>query len=359
MVSRMKLCTLCNKVVAATNFSRHVTYRCQRHQTTSGASNQPLEHRNSAELVALLDEISSLQSDRKFPECELGNLELLVDGQELHWTRPALIPISEVWDKQFSPLDIFDAVRSSIKDLPPNCVYRDGEPITEAEQEWNISNAFYQAGIPLHNSDLSAKSSLMNVPLPGKFHRLQPCQALRNQLRIASDHNLNLLANFAPAGTFVDIHLNQNQHGLSQSGCLSSPGWLHATFTTKPGALVGINFKSLEGLEIMARSVAIHLPYIYQVPQAVLEDFSEYARAILFFLDNKHDPQIITTVLKSWIMFSKGLSGVQQHVGFQSAVLAFLDGLKKGLSQKEAWCCGTAYKNVLRHIAHAHGVAGM
>ncbi|TPX25213.1 hypothetical protein DIZ76_010663 [Coccidioides immitis] len=185
---------------------RHID-RCQRHQTTSGASNQPLEHRNSAELVALLDEISSLQSDRKFPECELGNLELLVDGQELHWTRPALIPISEVWDEQFSPLDIFDAVRSSIKDLPPNCVYRDGEPITEAEQEWNISNAFYQAGIPLHNSDLSAKSSLMNVPLPGKFRRLRPCQALRNQLRIASDHNLDLLANFAPAGTFVDIHL--------------------------------------------------------------------------------------------------------------------------------------------------------
>lgn len=104
--------------------------------------------RNSSELVALLDEISSLQSDRKFPECELGNLELLVDGQDLHWTRPALMPISEVWDEQFSPLDIFDAVRSSTKELPPNCVYRDGEPVTEAEQEWNISNCLLSGRHP-------------------------------------------------------------------------------------------------------------------------------------------------------------------------------------------------------------------
>ncbi|EAS36667.3 uncharacterized protein CIMG_02021 [Coccidioides immitis RS] len=256
---------------------RHID-RCQRHQTTSGASNQPLEHRNSAELVALLDEISSLQSDRKFPECELGNLELLVDGQELHWTRPALIPISEVWDEQFSPLDIFDAVRSSIKDLPPNCVYRDGEPITEAEQEWNISNAFYQAGIPLHNSDLSAKSSLMNVPLPGKFRRLRPCQALRNQLRIASDHNLDLLANFAPAGTFVDIHLDQNQHGLSQSVGYSKHIWLlypptkenlrvFAQSSGESGCLSKISGKLVEGcIARVDSSRVVYLPLAGYMP---------------------------------------------------------------------------------------------
>lgn len=124
------------------------------------------------------------------------------------------------------------------------------------------------------------------------------------------------------------------------------PGWLHATFTTKPGALVGINFESLEGLEIMARSVAIHLPYLYRVLQAVLEDFGEYAKAILFFFDDEHDPQIITTVLKSWVVFSKVLSG------FQSAVLAFLDGLKKGLSQKEAWCCGTTKMSSAMLLTH-------
>ncbi|OJD14251.1 hypothetical protein AJ78_05380 [Emergomyces pasteurianus Ep9510] len=71
----------------------------------------------------------------------------------------------------------------------------------------------------------------------------------------------------------------------------------------------------------MAQSVAIHLPYLYLVPQAVLEDFSEYVKAILFILDDEHDPQIIMTVLKSWVVFSRGLSGVRQHVGFRTALL--------------------------------------
>lgn len=43
----------------------------------------------------------------------------------------------------------------------------------------------------------------------------------------------------------------------SNFGSIPPSGWLHATFTTRPGALVGINFESLEGLEIMA----LHMTY--------------------------------------------------------------------------------------------------
>lgn len=59
-------------------------------------------------------------------------------------------------------------------------------PSQKQNRNGTLAIAFYQAGIPLHNSDLSAKSCLMNILLPGKFRRLRPCQALRNQLRIAS-----------------------------------------------------------------------------------------------------------------------------------------------------------------------------
>lgn len=138
------------------------------------------------------------------------------------------------------------------------------------------------------------------------------------------------------------------------------PGWLHATFTTRPGNLVGINFESLESLEIMALNVAIQLPYLYRIPQEVLEDFGEYSKAVLFFLDDEHEPQIITTVLKSWVLFLNSLSkAALQHTDFQSAVLALLDGLEKGLSQKEACCCDMTYKNVLSHVNHKHWVSDM
>lgn len=86
-------------------------------------------------------------------------------------------------------------------------VFRAGEPVTEEECESHISKAFYQAGIPLDASDLSAKASLMNISLPKRFRHLRPCQALRNQLRIAHDNDLDLQVNFAPAGSFVDIHI--------------------------------------------------------------------------------------------------------------------------------------------------------
>lgn len=138
------------------------------------------------------------------------------------------------------------------------------------------------------------------------------------------------------------------------------PGWLHATFTTRPGNLVGINFVSLESLEIMVVNVAIQLPYLYRICQEVLEDFGEYSKAVLFFLDDEYESQIITTVLKSWVLFLNSLSkAALQHTDFQSAVLALLDGLEKGLSQKEACCCDVTYKNVLSHVKHKHWISDM
>lgn len=98
-------------------------------------------------------------------------------------------------------------MRFSTQALSPDSVFRAGEPVTKEECDLHISNAFYQTGIPLDASDLSAKSSLINISLPERFRHLRPCQALRNQLRIAYDNGLDLQVNFAPAGSFVDIHI--------------------------------------------------------------------------------------------------------------------------------------------------------
>jgi hypothetical protein len=169
----------------------------------------PTENANcdSARLFGLRNWIFGLQRDRKFPECELSKLNLLTEKQDLHWDTPALIQPSESWDTQFNPLEIFDAVRWSIQRLSLDCVCRAGQPIEGEGWDWEISNAFYQATVPLDSSDASGKSSLMNISLPEKFHRLRPCQTLRDQLRIVNDNNVGLLANFAPAGSTTDIHI--------------------------------------------------------------------------------------------------------------------------------------------------------
>lgn len=107
----------------------------------------------------------------------------------------------------------------------------------------------------------------------------------------------------------------------------------------------------------MARSVAIHVPYFFRIAQAVLEDLSEYTKAMFSFLNDEHEPQIITAVLKSWILFMDGnLKVALQYNGFRSAILTLLDGLKKRLSGKEATCCGIGFKNVLLHVRRKHWI---
>lgn len=90
----------------------------------------------------------------------------------------------------------------------------------------------------------------------------------------------------------------------------------------------------------------------------MLEDISEYSKAIFFFLDNELEPQIIATVLRSWVLFTDGqLKVAFQHGEFQLTILTLHQGLKEGLSGKEARCCGTNYRNVLSHVKRKHGIA--
>ncbi|QVM10750.1 hypothetical protein D8B26_005403 [Coccidioides posadasii str. Silveira] len=112
-------------------------------------------------------------------------------------------------------------------------VLRDGEQSTDLNvRDYTISTALYQGTMPLEAIS-GARCSLMNIWLPKELWHLRPERSLRNELRILKDTELELSANFAPAGTFVDIHIDQNRHALYKSGSygalfkvrLSSHGW--------------------------------------------------------------------------------------------------------------------------------------
>ncbi|KAK2793453.1 hypothetical protein FQN50_010006 [Emmonsiellopsis sp. PD_5] len=292
-----------------------------------------------SELSTIIQKISWLQMQRKFPKCALNNLTILdADQSEFSWEEPALLLPSEVWawEKPVSSEEIFRAVHILSLNLPAQHVLHGGEFVSNKDKDITVSNAFYQAFTSLDDSDASPKSTLMNIPLGSKFHRMQPSPTMKHQLQIVCEKDIDLLANFAPAGSFVDIHIDHNRHGLSQStgnseriwllypptdgnlklfvpllgesgrltkissqltggyiACVDStkvvyipPGWLHSTFTTKSGCLVGINFESLEALQIMAKSVAIHLPSLHRTPNEFLDDFDHYTEAICYTTSN-------------------------------------------------------------------------
>ena len=105
-------------------------------------------------------------------------------------------------------------------------------------------------------------------------------------------------------------HLTKVSHQLSGGlvalvGSTSTvylpPGWIHATYTTKPGSLVGINFTSLESLPMMAESLEINSKYIFQLPGSFRDNFEEYQNAVGSFLDDEYDLQLISQVASSWV----------------------------------------------------------
>ncbi|WEW55061.1 hypothetical protein PRK78_000489 [Emydomyces testavorans] len=228
-------------------------------------------------------------------------------------------------------------------------VLKGGQEVDLAELEEGISTALYQAMLPLDGQDGSDKYSLMNIWLPKEYQQLHPNQALESQLRIAPYESLPLGMNFAPAQTFVDLHIDQNRHALSQSigaschiwllyppteqnlevftelsgesGHLTKasgqleegyvakidasmvlympPAWIHGTFTTVSGGLVGVNFKSLDGLNEMAQSLAAHAPYMFQLKETFNDDLEVYQETIQDFLDDEYATSVIKPVIES------------------------------------------------------------
>ncbi|QVM10699.1 hypothetical protein D8B26_005352 [Coccidioides posadasii str. Silveira] len=289
-------------------------------------------------------------------------------------------------------------------------VLRDGEQSTDLNvRDYTISTALYQGTMPLEAIS-GARCSLMNIWLPKELWHLRPERSLRNELRILKDTELELSANFAPAGTFVDIHIDQNRHALSQSignskriwlvypptesnlqtfvqssgesGRLTKisdqleggyimevdssrivylpPGWIHATFTIASGILVGVNFVSLESLSIMSQSLVIHFQYFFRLQETFEEDLDVYQQSLTSFLDCEFDEKIIERVLESWSplanAFRHGCEKLEtQYPGkMQEWRQQFLDVWKGGLMGKTTCCCGSQYEDGYQHIQEKH-----
>ncbi|KAI1905765.1 hypothetical protein LOZ65_006929 [Ophidiomyces ophidiicola] len=223
------------------------------------------------------------------------------------------------------------------------------------------------------------------------------------------DENLGLDTNFAPSGTFVDIHINQNRHALSQSigtsrriwllypptesnlrvfvgssgesGRLTKisgqleggyiiqassseiiylpPAWLHATFTVCSGVLVGVNFVSLEILATMSHSLCVRFPYFFRLPHDFEEDFRVHQEAIENFLGSEHDQGIVESVIQSWIQLAGAFRCKDPNPDLAGEAMArwraeFHQIWKYTLSEKAASCCRQNVGDMYRHILEEH-----
>lgn len=169
----------------------------------------PFLEPSSTKLSTLIGYIQSLQSTGRFPDCELGNLELLSPDRTFSDDQPALLDPSECWDKPCDPEDVFYALHRATVSKPAKSarfqVVRNGIIIQGKPREKAISTALFQAHSPSFNHNVY---SLMNIVLPKDLWHLQPCDKLQNALHLdCQGEKLELNANFATTGAFVDVHI--------------------------------------------------------------------------------------------------------------------------------------------------------
>lgn len=139
------------------------------------------------------------------------------------------------------------------------------------------------------------------------------------------------------------------------------PGWIHATFTTQPGTLVGINFSSLECLPVMAESLGIHSTIMFRLPGDFSDDFSEYQSAVASFLSDEHEPRLLGEILSSWICLHRTLQNTAQfrqtteaRQVFKGLMESFCKVLKIGTVGKRAACCEKQHHDLYHHIQQHH-----
>ena len=196
-------CPFCGEDVS--DVKEHCQYR---NSSCPNLQQLSKEHNAQGTLSKLIEDIRSIQFTGKFPLCELHNLELLSPDRTFSLDEPTLLNPSECWDKPCDPEDIFHAllVASWSKDSRDFQVLRNGNIVKKDLRGKAISAAFYQAHTPSEDRDVY---SLMNMALPKDLWCLRPCQKLQNALHLnyQEDEQLEMKANFATTGTFVDLHI--------------------------------------------------------------------------------------------------------------------------------------------------------
>ncbi|EAS29673.3 uncharacterized protein CIMG_08419 [Coccidioides immitis RS] len=165
------------------------------------------ETENQHELLLLCSKLEQLQATGHFSRCYLQNLKLLPTTENQCWNMPALMNLMNCWDCQFSPEKFCHIICMCIEQKDDFDVLRDGkQSINLNVQNYTISTTLYQETMLLEAIS-GAQYSLMNIWLSKKLWHLCSERSLCNKLCILKDTKLELSANFAPAETFVDIHI--------------------------------------------------------------------------------------------------------------------------------------------------------
>ncbi|PGG96242.1 hypothetical protein AJ80_09856 [Polytolypa hystricis UAMH7299] len=413
-------CPTCGELVIQTNLRRHILRKHPQAGNSPGSrpdspvnTNTPPPPPPGGDGAAhskptLIRTVLQLQDSGRFPPCNLQNLSLLPTVEQVCTSRPCLIDPAECWGKETPTDEVQLAVWKAIRASAQYDVLKDGNKLSKTEEKIaGISKAIFQAMSPFTSQSRSAKYSIMNIPLK-KLSALVPPSSIRSRMHLAADEFL-ISANLAPAGAYVDLHIDQNRHGLSQTvdackkiwllypptkdnleafsatageeGRLTKcsdklqdgyivetdpsnilhipPGWLHATFTTLSGILIGINFAALETLEFMGFSLSIHLQYFEQDCVGIEEDLEVYVDCMKDCLERKH-PHHLEIIIKSWVAICCSVQQISP-VSEGRRLLEYWE--QRGLQSWEVYstnlicycpACNTDVDNVYNHILNHH-----
>jgi len=284
------------------------------------------------------------------------NLKLLPPAGGSAISIPSLIDPTQCWDGEAPEANIWTAFMNVVFTSSKSTfnVLMDGQAVKSSERQDAIAQVFRQLS---SCATETPQYSLMNVWL--KKFALKPPISLRSHFRITED-SFDLGVNATPKGSFVDLHIDGNRHGISHTlgscekiwllfpptennlkvfmstvghyGRLAKsldrleegyicrtrssqaiylpPGWLHATFTTAGGLLVGINFDVMETLPQMSFGLGIHLKYFEYEPKYVEEDLDVYFKCLLKSLEDKDEYLVRTSILPSWAELCSSIKNI-------------------------------------------------
>lgn len=122
------------------------------------------------------------------------------------------------------------------------------------------------------------------------------------------------------------------------------PGWLHATFTTRTGALVRINIDSLRCLPVLVQVLKASWRFVSRIEGSIMDDILMYERVALTFLHQERAPDILERVVITWVDLVRSLpAGFGRLDDSEGRVEKRLKQLMKevvgNLMGKQAICC--------------------